>query len=266
MTLNGQSRVALAVPILLIAGYALLRVGRGFEPTVAGAAAVPPPGADPSNPPVLVAGGIMARGRDDPGTAPVGPRSTADESFGGSPVDGFWMQRHEVTNEEYRRFDPAHEFPAGDERRPVAGVTWEEAMLYAASLGGTLPTEAQWQYAASGVEGRIYPWGDEAPTCERANFGECGVGGTIDVMSLPSGATPEGIHDLAGNVWEWVMPVWFEPGRTPVNQASRRLRGGSFADEPFFLRARNRNNDFFEGFRMSSVGFRVVWPLVRVPR
>jgi len=129
-------------------------------------------------------------------------------------------------------------------------------MAYAAFVGGTLPTEAQWAFAAKGTEGRKYPWGDSEPTCERAQYGECAPRATIEVMTRPAGATPEGIHDLAGNVWEWVMPDWF---RRPVNDESRRLRGGSFDDEAFFIRASNRNKDFFSGFKYVSIGFRVVW-------
>lgn len=104
------------------------------------------------------------------------------------------------------------------------------------------------------------PLGGPPPTCDRAHYGDCDPPGAIEVMSRPDGATPAGIHDLAGNVWEWVMPVWFEPGRTPVNDEARRMRGGSFAEGPFFLRASNRNDGFFEGHANSGVGFRVVWP------
>ncbi len=80
-------------------------------------------------------------------------------------------------------------------------------------------------------------------------------------MDRPDGATPEGIYDLAGNVGEWVMPVWFEPGRTPVNDESRRLRGGSFVSQAFFLRASNRSNYYYSDFEWDDIGFRVVWPL-----
>jgi len=189
-----------------------------------------------------------------------GPRSIADEfPAHRRTVEGFWIQEHEVTHEEFQRHDASHSFPAGQERHPVGNVTWREAMAYAASLGGSLPTESQWEFAARGTESRKYPWGDSEPTCERAQFGECAPRGTLEAMERPAGATPEGIHDLAGNVWEWVMPNWFEPGRTPVNDESRRLRGGSFEDDAFFLRASNRNNDFFSGFNRVNIGFRVAW-------
>jgi formylglycine-generating enzyme required for sulfatase activity len=211
---------------------------------------------------IWIEGGTLM-GIDEPegSVDPASPFSTADEGMGGAWVPGFWMQQHEVTNEEYRRLDAGHDFPAGHERHPVVDVTWEQAMAYAVSVGGLLPTELQWELAARGPEGRKYPWGAVEPTCDRAHYAGCDPRGTIEVMTRPAGATPEGVHDLAGNVWEWVTPLWFRPGRTPVNDESRRLRGGAFDDDPFFLRATNRNNGFFAGFRDAGVGFRVVWPL-----
>ncbi|MFV1987730.1 MAG: formylglycine-generating enzyme family protein [Gemmatimonadota bacterium] len=261
-------RVGGLAAVLLVSGYAVTRFagslvdGSGDADIVV--PSTPPPGADdPSNRAILIEGGTTARIRDDAGVGgvEVGPRSTADEGRNPLTVAPFWMQEHEVTNEEFRRYDADLRFPIGQERHPVANVTWEDAMAYAASIGGILPTEAQWEFAARGAEGRKYPWGDSEPTCERAQFGGCGPRGSIEVMTRPDGATPEGIHDLAGNVWEWVMPDWFDPGRTPVNDESRRMRGGSFDDEPFYLRGANRSNDFRAGHRYISTGFRVVWPV-----
>ena len=85
-------------------------------------------------------------------------------------LSAFLMQQHEVTNEEYQRFDPAHSFPAGRERYPTDKINWDRAKAYAEWLGGSLPTEAQWEYAARGSEGRTYPWGEEPPTCEHAQY------------------------------------------------------------------------------------------------
>jgi formylglycine-generating enzyme required for sulfatase activity len=261
-------RVAVLAAFLFVSGYAVTRFvgsltdGRGDADSAI--PATPPPGADDSsNRAILIVGGTTVIRRGGAGAADVkaGPRSTADEVGRGWTVVSFWLQEHEVTNEEYRRHDDAHTFPDGKERHPIVNVTWEEAMDYAASVGGTLPTEAQWQFAAKGLEGRKYPWGDAEPTCERAYYRGCGSRGAIEVMTLPDGATPEGIHDLAGNVWEWVMPTWFEPGTTPVNDESRRMRGGSFDDEPFYLRGSNRSNGFRAGHRYISTGFRVVWPV-----
>ena len=78
---------------------------------------------------------------------------------------------------------------------PVTTVSWYDAMAYAAWLGGSLPTEAQWELAARGQVGRHYPWGDEAPTRAHANYNRVG---TTPTGEFPAGATPEGVYDLAG--------------------------------------------------------------------
>ena len=178
-------------------------------------------------------------------------------------VSDFYLQEHEVTNEEYRRFNPDHDPDAPDEH-PVVHVNWQEAMDYAAWLGGTLPTEAQWEFAARGRDGRKYPWGDEDPNCERANYSGCG-GPVRAVKSYEAGATPEDIYDLAGNVWEWcrdgkreysdeaqVDPVG------PLDAPARVLRGGSFIVIPRFLRAAYHGSPDPD-IRRGGVGFRVAW-------
>lgn len=264
-------RVAGAAGVLILAGYATVHFAAPFaadsgQPEAPAVPAPPPGAADLLNRAVLIEGGTFLKGSDQPqpDVLPGSPYSTLDERpVLPMTVDGFWMQEHEVTNEEYRRFDPEHQFPAGQERHPVVNVTLEAAMAYAVSIGGTLPTEWQWEYAARGKESRKYPWGDAEPTCERAHYGECEPRGTIGVMSRPYGATPENIYDLAGNVWEWVVPIWFDPRRPIINKLTRRLRGGSYADDPFFIRAANRSNEFHSGFTYRTIGFRVVWPLER---
>lgn len=261
-----QVAVRGAVAVLVVYGALRFadRLFLGREPPAAVAHPVPPPGArDSLNPAVWVPGGRFTMGSDDPGlsTDPASPFSTYDERpLRPWNVPGFWMQEHPVTNEEYRRFDPGHRFPAGHERYPVTGVKWRQAMAYAASIGGTLPREPQWEYAARGRADRKYPWGDAKPTCERAHFEGCAPRGPVPVLSLPAGATPAGVYGLAGNVWQWVMPGWFVAGRTPVNHEVRGLRGGSYESAPFFLRASNRSDGYPSGFTGADVGFRVVWP------
>ena len=258
-------RAAVLAGVVLICGYAVVQwTGRFSDGPGDPATPLPPqPGVDdPLNRAILIEAGTFTSGSEDWDTivASGSPYSKRDEYPRRRTVQGFWMQEHEVTNEEYRRFDAGHAFPAGRGRHPVVNVTWREAMAYAVSVGGSLPTEVQWEFAARGSERRKYPWGSSEPTCDRVHYRSCDPRGPIHVMARPGGATPEGIHDLAGNVAEWVTPIWFDPGRTPVNDESRRLRGGSFLSRPFALRAAHRVNYLYSGFESEDVGFRVVWP------
>lgn len=190
-------------------------------------------------------------------------------------VSPFYLQQHEVTNAEYRRFDPHHD-PDAPAEHPVTNVNWYDAMAYAAWLGGSLPTEAQWEFAARGPTRRLYPWGNESPSATRANYGRSrgGIGrrGTLPVGSFPEGATPEGIHDLAGNVWEWCRDGSSPSGAIemssdavavdPVGRhtsGTRVLKGGSYYNDERYLAAAGRNF-LHPDERESVVGFRVAWP------
>ena len=236
MRVPSRGPISLGVAVLgvfLVCGYALVQWTDHFNdgPDQPATPLTPKPGVtDLRNRGIMIEGGTFMSGSDDWDTvvAPGSPYSKRDEYPRRRTVNGFWMQEHEVTNEEYRRLDAGHEFSIGQERHPVVNVTWREATAYAAYVGGSLPTELQWEFAARGPERRKYPWGNSEPTCQRAHYRPCNPRRPIDVMARPEGATPEGIYDLAGNVSEWVVPIWFDPGRTPVNDDSRRLRGGSF--------------------------------------
>uniref|UniRef100_UPI0013EA2972 formylglycine-generating enzyme family protein n=1 Tax=Candidatus Chloroploca sp. Khr17 TaxID=2496869 RepID=UPI0013EA2972 len=165
-------------------------------------------------------------------------------------------------------------FGHGRVNYPVVGVNWYEAMAFGRWLTAylddgfvyRLPSEAEWEYAARGPMRRIYPWGAAEPEGERANFDQI-YRGTTAVGCFPAGATPDGVLDLAGNVWEWTRSVYrpypYDPepdnGREEEADAARKrftLRGGSWYDVSFHLRAANRNlNSPVNHFRV--VGFRL---------
>jgi len=110
-------------------------------------------------------------------------------------------------------------------------VTWHEAQDYCKWAECTLPTEEQWEAAARGAEGRIFPWGPDEPDEYRANFGEK-VGAPTPVGMFPDGDTPGGVSDMAGNVWEWT--------RSDFDKA-KCVRGASFNHVAIFLRAASRD-------------------------
>jgi formylglycine-generating enzyme required for sulfatase activity len=113
----------------------------------------------------------------------------------------------------------------GLEDHPVCGVSWQGAMLVAATAGARLPTEAEWEwFAACGDPDRRYPWGDAVPEPELANYSEY-VGGTSPVGEYP--ISPWGLADLAGNVAEWCQDPWPQ-GQRPSDLTARIVKGGSW--------------------------------------
>lgn len=187
-------------------------------------------------------------------------------------LDAFRIDKYELTNSQYERFMQATGRAAPNywnngsfngASQPVVGVSWEDGEAYCKWAGKRLPTEAEWEKAARGTDGRKYPWGEQWDS-SRANSDESKLGKTAPVGSYPGGVSPYGGHDMAGNVWEWVAD-WYDqnyyqraPGRNPKGADSgqlRVLRGGSWYYDPSFLRStfRGRNDPTFRGNR---VGFR----------
>lgn len=181
-------------------------------------------------------------------------------------VGPFFIQKHEVTNAEYARCDKDFELPEGKDSHPVGWVNWWEASAYAEWLGGRLPTEAEWEFAArSRGKDRQYPWGDEPVTCKRAAGRQCGHDSALRACDKPEGNTEQGLCDMAGNVWEWTAD-WYGAYSTmddedplgPRLGSERVLRGGSHDAETKYLRSSHRHSWLPTG-SVDLFGFRVAW-------
>lgn len=143
-------------------------------------------------------------------------------------LESFWLDQYEITNAQYAEFladtGGTHpeswiggKIPTDQENFPVMGVTWDEAAAFCAWNKKRLPTEAEWEVAARGSEGRLFPWGDNFRAVELPRSGTYKVGGK------PTNQSPFGVFDMAGNVWEWVDEPY-----APLNDANFKvLRGGS---------------------------------------
>jgi formylglycine-generating enzyme required for sulfatase activity len=145
---------------------------------------------------------------------------------------------------------------------PVTFVTWDQAAAFCAWAGQRLPTEAEWERAARGDDGRIYPWGNAAPDCALANLFACGDA-TQPVGGHPAGASPFGALDMAGNVMEWVADFYAadyyttSPAVDPTGPATgneRVKRGGSYMGDADTVRVTNRVIGFPVG--VPNLGFR----------
>jgi formylglycine-generating enzyme required for sulfatase activity len=175
----------------------------------------------------------------------------------------FFIDRLEVTNGLYKRFIDATQarpprfwternFPKGRENHPVTGVSWYEADHYCRWAGKRLPTEAEWEKAARGADGREFPWGNVFDP-KKANTGASGFGAPLPVGSLPEGVSPYGVLDMAGNAWEWVED-WYRPYpgsdyKSPLfGQKEKVFRGGGYGGPgghyalPLFYRAAYRSS------------------------
>lgn len=188
-----------------------------------------------------------------------GTQALEDERPSHRPwISTFSIDAHEVTTVQYAVFLTAIDRPAPwqwemvdsahHNDRPVIGVDWRDADAYCRWKGKRLPTEAEWEKAARGTDGRLYPWGNQAPTKDFANFA---LGARfsysqvlLPVRSFEQGKSPYGLYQMAGNVYEWVQD-WYQsnyyelsPERNPQGPEQGQfkvLRGGSWSDLPKYL-------------------------------
>ena len=190
-------------------------------------------------------------------------------------VETFHIDLHEVTNANYHLFASAtkREFPyhwsegnipAGKEDHPVIYVSWHDANAYCKWSGKRLPTEQEWEKAARGENGNIYPWGNEW-SLDKSNNPYKGSTGTQPVGSYPEGRSPYGLYNMSGNVWEWVDSFYLpHPGNTipraEYGKDKRVLKGGSWFDCLSYgcgLSAPTFNRSFFTPeVKNNSFGFR----------
>ncbi|MFN8412572.1 MAG: SUMF1/EgtB/PvdO family nonheme iron enzyme [Anaerolineales bacterium] len=265
-------RVLFLVSIITILSIIIVACGGNPGPGAAGVDATQPPATDvPAvNPaatdapvvPIDLAGPPMEVGSKYTyidgsilAAVPGGEFLMGNNNMGDSPekkvtLGDFWIYSSEVTNAQFALCVSTGQCTAPDPEKnpnfsnyrftnlPVVGVNYQQAADYCKFVHGRLPTEAEWEKAARGPDGNVFPWGDAAPTCDLLNFNFC-KGKLEDVQSYPSGASFYGVFDMAGNVREWVAD-WYDSNYYTNGSAEdplgpdlgekRSIRSTSFAD------------------------------------
>jgi formylglycine-generating enzyme required for sulfatase activity len=189
----------------------------------------------------------------------------------------YWIYATKVTNRQYALCETLGECTAPNSNDnpnyqdtarandPVVGVTYDQAVAYCSFVQGRLPTEAEWEKAARNPDGGLYPWGDEDPSCDLANFNNC-VGSTTSVINYQEAISYYGVLDVVGNTFEWVAD-WYaqdyytnspaENPQGPESGTTRSLRSSSFASDVDQISVPNRTDEDPQSHR-ADIGFRCV--------
>lgn len=180
-------------------------------------------------------------------------------------LPSFYMDKYEVTTKRYTKFlqasgqkerersNESSQASAGD--RPIIGVDWRDVEAYCRYYGKRLPTEEEWEKAARGTDGRIYPWGNQEPTRDLASYDWDkkqrwqGYSGLSPVGAYEAGKSPYGIYDLAGSVTEWTS--------SDYDRDTKVVRGGSWLVDAWTLRSAHRHG-VIPTYRLNVLGFRCV--------
>ena len=199
-------------------------------------------------------------------------------------LNDFYISRYPVTNAIWDIFLKQTDYkwadkdklwdsglPAGKEQHPVTWVTWFDALAFCEWAGVRLPTEAEWEKTARGIDGRLYPWGNEEPTSKLANYNKH-EGDTTEVNHYVDGKSPYDVYDLSGNTWEWTSSIWGTDADNPEflypykaddgrenlddNQILRVVRAGGWKYSADLIRASQRDWNK-PNVRGSALGFRV---------
>lgn len=182
---------------------------------------------------VYVEGGIFLTGSKDYASDPgVGPLREVS-------IPAFYIDKTEMSNAQVKAVWPEHQFAPGQENHPATGLTWNQAVEVLAKVDKRLPSLYEWEKAARGTDGRIYPWGNEPRFEGRAHVGSpredesCSWGELLEVTALEAGQSPYGLLNTLGNAWEWVAD---EPTR---QNPYHSIKGGAFGYPSHYNRLDN---------------------------
>ncbi len=195
-------------------------------------------------------------------------------------LDGYWIYQDEVTIGQYRKFctETMRKMPdipkwlKADDTYPMVNASWDDAVAYTKWAGVRLPTEAEWEKAARGPDGRRFPWGNEWNNEKCNSYMDTNpIGGgfqgkrTTPAGTYPDSNSPYGVRDLAGNVWEWCQD-WYAPDYYAYSPAKNPqgpelgefhvLRGGTWGSSNLTVRSASRHRDSPDATYHDDGGFR----------